>query len=135
MPPNSEDALITAVDEQNYDMVKLLLKYGADPNSEGVLLEAIYEGDLEIVQLLIDNGVEVNKIHETTIGYTTQKELPIIIALDRDEFEIAKLIVKNGGDLDGWKQGGKSLKDIYVTDELKEKDYSLWSALKWPSLQ
>ena len=126
MPPNSEDALVTAIEEQNYDMVKLLLKYGADPNSYGVLLEAIGEGNLEIVELLIKNGVELNKIHERKFGYKTQKYLPIAFALDWEELEIAKLIVNNGGTLYGWKQGDKSLEDIYATDELKVKDYDLW---------
>lgn len=131
MPPNSEDALVTAVGEQNYDMVKLLLKYGADPNAKDVFLDAIFEGDIKIVELLVKKGVEVNKLHERSIGYRTDKELPVTYAIDKEEYEIAKFLFENGGTLRNWKQGDKPLRDIYATDKIKEKDHSLWLSIQY----
>jgi len=131
MPPNSEDALVTAVEEQNYDMVKLLLTYGADPNSKNVFLKAIYEGGLKIVELLVNEGVEINKIYERTVGYNTVKELPIAYAIDLEEFEIAKYLFENGGTLRLWKRGEIPLRDIYATEEIKEKDRELWRKIKY----
>jgi hypothetical protein len=131
IPPNTEDALVTAVGEKNYDMVKLLLKYGANPNSKDVFLDAIFEGDIKIVELLVNKGAEVNKIHERSIGYRTYKDLPVTYAIDNEEFEIAKLLFDKGGTLRNWKRGDQPLRDIYLTDEIKEKDYDLWLDIKY----
>ena len=129
MSPDSHNVLQIVVAERNYDMVKLLLKHGANPNLGWGLIRAISYWDLDYVKLLVKNGAIVNQFH--TITWKNDVALPLSYALDRRRYDIAKYLVQKGGTLNGWNnEEGVPLKDIYITDELKEKDYELWSMLK-----
>lgn len=66
LQPNNKTALSVAVRDNTYDMVKLLLKYGANVNKKsGIhgntpIIEAILHSDLNIIKLLVRNGAIVN---------------------------------------------------------------------------
>ena len=108
--PKGED-LYVAIDEESYDMSKLLLQNGVDPNAECCICNAIYVGNIEIVRLLIQFGLKINQLHEDV--------LPLARALDRGEYEIAKLLMDHGGTLERWHRDEVPLTEIYA-DELEE---------------
>lgn len=139
MPPNSEDALNSAVGCKNISMVKLLIKYGAkptgedlydaiydenfdmsklllengvDPNSEDCVYSAISDGNIEIIKLLIQSGLKINQLHK--ISYNNKKFLPLAYALDREEYEIAGLLIDHGGTLEEWTLDGVPMVEIYA---------------------
>jgi len=78
-----------AIEEKNMDVIKLLLKAGANVNKadkygNAPLYKAASTGQLEVVKLLIDNGADVNKANDN--GNT-----PLYIAAEKGQLEVMKL--------------------------------------------
>lgn len=85
-----------AVYERNLDIVRLLIKYGANINAktynrETPLHIAVYEGHWDVAKLLIDHGADVNARNNN--GST-----PLHIAAERGFLDIVQLLLEKGAD-------------------------------------
>ena len=91
--PNEITPLIIAIINNQYEIVKLLLKKGADPlkNCQDItpLVYAISNGNIEIIKLLIEKTPDLNK--KDSQGLT-----PIEHAKGRKNLEIINLLIANG---------------------------------------
>lgn len=89
--PNSTDALNISVSYSYIDIIKLLLKYGADINqhSDMVLVRATIYGNYDVIKLLIDANADVN----------AQNGKPLRNASNSGYIEIVKLLVDNNADV------------------------------------
>ncbi len=91
-----ESALIAAVDTDNDEIVKMLLKAGADLEYTGYfsstpLMYAAQYGKYISAQTLINAGANVN--------YTDKYgETPLIQAVNKKNFAMIKLLIENGAD-------------------------------------
>ncbi|XP_019855630.1 PREDICTED: ankyrin repeat, PH and SEC7 domain containing protein secG-like [Amphimedon queenslandica] len=90
-------ALITAIENDNIDIVKLLLEKGANPNvtkdNETPLFVAVKSGNIEAVDILLTNGARtdvVSKYHGTPLHCASQTGNADIIKL---------LIIKGSADV------------------------------------
>lgn len=84
-----EEALFTAVINNDIEIADKLLKKGTNPNTitqQGitVLTSAIYHNQIEIVKLLID--------HDVKAKIQLWSGIPMIIAAERNNTEIVKLL-------------------------------------------
>ncbi|MEN2497296.1 MAG: hypothetical protein MHMPM18_001691, partial [Marteilia pararefringens] len=104
-----EAPLIIAIKDKNYEIIKLLLKYGCDPNSQYDALEeknplaiAIDQDDIEAVQCLILNS----PIIPVNLNYKNIDEKAAIhIAMDMGNLKILEYLISMGC-------------DVYITDNL-----------------
>lgn len=74
-----------AVIERQLDLVKYLIKKGADPNSEDVLEIAVINNDLDIIKVLNANLRKYN-------------DLPLQLAAEFGHIVIVKYLIENGAD-------------------------------------
>ena len=109
---NRQAPIHIAVSKQSADMIKYLIKCGADINIiDGAefspLMIAVDENNFEIVKLLLQNGADINtkipdsgSIDVQTNGKTVYKyeydEDLITRALKNENLEIAKYLIANG---------------------------------------
>jgi ankyrin repeat protein len=96
--------LLTAVMENNADIVKLLLENGADPNAisyiyfediEGkysALMIAVYNNNFEITKLLVENKAEIN--------YSDDFPSALLLAVLNQNIIMLKFLLENGASLD-----------------------------------
>lgn len=80
-----------AIDEQYFNIVKLLLENGADIHSENdyALKKATQQGCFKIVKLLIENGANIH----------FKNNLALKIAIKNRYFNIVELLLENGADI------------------------------------
>ena len=114
----STTPLFEASENGHIEVVKILIKYGANVNNESKtevinhynLLEneqdemspcymtplhiAIINEQLEVAKILIENGANVNADLGYDIGYT-----PLFSAVNEKLFEFAKLLIQNGAEI------------------------------------
>jgi ankyrin repeat protein len=126
--------LLFAVEADEMDIVKLLLKHKADSslaltadsNNHGPL--GIYRGDyplhaavklgkIKIVQALIEAGADINA--RNAIGAT-----PLLLAVAKDHVEVAKCLLQNGADL------YLAITHLTENSELKKGDNAFIAAIK-----
>lgn len=99
---NKETPLQTAVDNNNPEFVKELLKHGANPNHKmndnlkrTVLHKACSNGDISMVKVLLEHGANVNEID--MVNFT-----PLHCAIfdeGENKNEIIKELLLNGADV------------------------------------
>jgi len=99
-------AILLAIYNGNYEMVKLLIDNGADvnlilddekkhrQNEISPISTSVYNGDYKITKLLIDNGADVNYMK---VG--SEIKSPLIYSAIKGYYEIAKLLIMNGADI------------------------------------
>lgn len=107
--------LLRAVENNDGELVKELLKQGADLKkayilynfynfynlSETLLHYVAREGGIEIAELLLECGAEVD-------GVDDQKKTPLHIAVLFDKPEMAKLLLENGATVDRKSEDGRT---------------------------
>lgn len=86
------------------EMVKLLLKYGADPNDDrgAPLLNAVDNNYPEIVELLLDAGANIHTGGVLPRWHTSYVfDAPLMIAIYNNNLEMVKLLLDHGADIHG----------------------------------
>lgn len=110
-----------AISYKQIELVKLLLKYGADPNykicAEAPIINAIIYNTPEIVELLLKYGANPNDIYISDISYI--REPILIFATKYNRLEIVKLLIKYNADLNM-----KDNDDNTALDWAKHRDYN-----------
>ena len=112
------NAIIIAVQENKYQLVKLLLLNGADANSKipngwSALMIAIRTGNYDTCRLLIDKGADINE--KSPEGMS-----PLTLAAFCDNFEIVKLLVQKGADVNSATEDGKTPLNQAKSKEIKD---------------
>ena len=106
-------ALIIASDVGNINIVKLLIKSGADPNltflegGENALYYAIFGGHTEVVKLLINAGADVNLYKADGHGITDAGMTVLYNAEQFGETDIVKLLIEANADVNIRNKRGK----------------------------
>ena len=109
---NSRDDLGTpmlnvAVRNDNIELTRMLLEYGADINAVSndrgytAVMDAVWKGNKDITKLLIEQGAELN-----TISKEGQSNL--VLAVGANNIAICKMLAENGADPDIKDQMGMS---------------------------
>ena len=112
---NFETPLFQALRTEDVDIVKLLVKNGADVNKENKdgntpLIKACKKENKNIVKLLIEYGADVNKENKNIVkllieyGADVNKEnkdgnTPLIYSCNHYYKDIAELLIENGADV------------------------------------
>ena len=113
--------LFDAVAQQNIEMIKLLIKKGADINTlnfrdrqKGTLLfEAVGQQNIDIVKLLIESDADVNILNR-------QRTTPLFNATLKENIEIAKLLIESGADVNLQdEQGRTALFEAVITNNIE----------------
>ena len=88
--------ILTAIMFSDLDIVKLLIKNGADVNvvvqDKPLIIYALMFGDIEIVKLLIESGADVNVV--------VQDKPLIAYALEFGNNELVKLLIESGANIE-----------------------------------
>ena len=101
---NSGDRLplVQACAKHNFEIVNLLIEFGADVNKGNPLNTAIYgnEESTRIVKLLIEKGADINAIDNET-------KSPLMDAVQMGNYDIVELLLSKGADVNiqdfyGW---------------------------------
>ena len=100
--------LTVAIRANDVEMVRLLVKYGANVNDKSCynnsfLADAVGQGNLEIVKILVEAGANVN--HKTYFGS------PIQAALREGNTEIVDYLLERGADIEShtnWARGNST---------------------------
>jgi len=96
---DGETAIIKASENGRIDVVRFLLKNGANPNDEDAtsagqtpLIHASFNGHTKIIKLLLDAGADIEKKNNIP------GEGPLITAVQEGKLEVVKLLLKMGAD-------------------------------------
>ncbi len=82
------------------DMIKELLKYGADINQRDAfgntaLTHAVYRGNIDVVRLLLENNADINAPEKNII--LSIEDIPSMVSVDEDE--LTSLLKSHGAEL------------------------------------
>lgn len=117
-----------AVKLKNYDLVALLLKYGANPNMKTnkgkAPIDIVNIDDLRIVELLLQHGATLNPNLADKDGNT-----PLHFAAQENNIPFIELLIKYGGNPLIKNKEGKSAID-YLPKSEKEKIIALYNEHK-----
>ncbi len=113
---NGNTALMLAVKNDNFSIVKLLVTHGANINSvnkakQSVLFIACYEGLLDCAKLLISKKANINLKDKR--GWT-----PLMIAAYQGYEELVELLIDNGANVSLTDKFGKSAQDRAKTSAI-----------------
>jgi ankyrin repeat protein len=86
-----ETLLMIAVQNNWFELVKLLLDNGADVHAQDddALLQAVHNHNIPIARLLLDNGADVSARDEDPLSFATESE----------DLDMVKLLVDRGADI------------------------------------
>jgi ankyrin repeat protein len=96
--------LMMACCVKNIELIKRLIKYGADVNAVGIknrssLICAINLKNLKIIELLIQHGATVNMCD-------ADGDTPLIYAVNHNDSDVIRTLINHGADLDAVDQIG-----------------------------
>ena len=112
--------LTIAIENDNYNIVKLLLDNGAkvryDEDSGEIppLIFASGEGNYEIVKLLLDKGANVNEVYE-------DETTALFNAVIEKKLRITKLLLDNGADINWKDEDGESALSVAIKNPTNRK--------------
>ena len=89
---NGDTPLLLAIKTQNLELVKLLVKNGADVNFEKPntpLKIAIKENNIDIVKFLLKKGAKLDLVYDSWVT-------PLFLAIDNNNIDIFNLLIQNG---------------------------------------
>lgn len=114
----ASSALMEAVVDGQYEIVKLLIEKGADVNAKDrdgwtALLWAIHYEYPEIIKLLVENGADINV--KTPDGRT-----PLTLAIRADMHDTSKYLINKGADVDTKNRATSSVLGMAIRDEQPE---------------
>lgn len=97
----NQTALTWAAKENNTEMIRLLIKYGANVNGIDQpswlfftpLGEAATVNAVEAAQTLIDNGADLN-------SHNSFAQTPLMIAAEKNALDVAGLLIRSGANLE-----------------------------------
>ena len=94
-PHRASGALYLATTNQQIDVVKLLLKHGADPNlgQNKPLNAACSKGDLELVEILMEHGAKLQ------IPSGNDKNTELVEASKGDNLQLVEYLISKGADV------------------------------------
>lgn len=104
---NNIHPMIYAIEQENFDALKLLAENGADVNAADlnestVLMEIAQIGSVDIADFLIKNGANLNMVDKN--GDTA-----LTIAAEFGNFEVLKLLLHNGADINASSMNRKAV--------------------------
>ncbi len=104
-------ALIQAVFNNNYELAKILLAYGANPNFSnsigGSALTCAAGKNLKMLELLIEYKGDVN-VSNIDVIYDTPLTFAIKQLNDQDALSIVKKLIEHGADIEGVNKSGQT---------------------------
>lgn len=108
-------ALMNAVVEGQWEIVKLLVEKGADINQTDkdgwtALMWAVHYDRKDIVELLIEKGADINI-------RTKDDRTPLILAIRDDHHDITKLLIKSGADVNMGPRKAESAVGLAIDDQ------------------
>jgi tetratricopeptide (TPR) repeat protein len=113
--PTGRDPVLTAVDNNNFEIVRILAKAGANLNytdGPALLLSAVEQNKVEMVKLLLSLGANVNG--------TGMGESPLHSALSMNRPELVKVLIAAGADTKAEMAKAERYKDANVMRSLQE---------------
>ncbi len=121
---NDYTALHVAVEHGNIEIVRLLLKKGANVNAKTnykktpiLMLEESFDDEesstIEILRLLISKGAEVN-------AQTEEKETVLMMACDGEDFKAVKILLEAGANPNLKDENGETALMKTDSDEIKQ---------------
>ena len=107
-----------AIEKENYEIVELLTKYGADIDDKDndrrtPLFEAIEDSDKDLAELFINNGADVNA--KDNDGNT-----PLSEAIEDSDKDLAELVIKYGADVNAKDSDGNTPLSKAIEDSDKD---------------
>jgi hypothetical protein len=96
------DALSVAIENNHIQIVDFLIKNKADVNKiyneEGLTPIGLSTklNEMEVVEHLMKNGADVNGVQNISNNY---KSVPLIYAIENDNYNLTKLLIENGADI------------------------------------
>lgn len=134
--PGKSSAISNAAGGGDVEVVRLLLSHANDAeldSSLDALNWAAGGGHIEVVKLLIEHGFDVNVTTEDPfVGKTPLLATCKFNRLDPERMAVAKLLIKEGADVNARDQNGKTAAELLVQnddDRLIQEDPELQQLL------
>jgi ankyrin repeat protein len=133
-------ALFIAIQNEKIEVIRLLLKYGADPNEvvatgqwkgQTPLMVASYKGYPKIVELLLEKGAKVDTAmsEDSTLKFSIGKTA-LMFAVQNGHPDVAEQLIKAGANVNATnKKGDTALIESMHSYFLEEGDLSLVNLL------
>ena len=126
-------AITNVAGGENIEVVRLLVSHANDVELEGsceALKWAAARGRIETVKFLIEHSFDVNAtpegciVGETPLIAVCQSKYP-----DSDRIAVAKLLIKNGADVNARDETGTTAAEMLLQDDVLQEDTDLQQLL------
>jgi ankyrin repeat protein len=90
-------AIAVAIEEgKDLEIIKLLVKYGADVKRKGLLAIAANEGRVDVVEYLLEQGVDLDEDVGACVLLPHDKGSALHVAAAEGKIDVVKVLVKRG---------------------------------------